>query len=207
MKRGADGKRKAAVTDEEWAEEARYKRELCFFELTDQSPSAYIDPALPLGAAAFNHLAWQCLFSKKWAWVFLTVYAVVAFADALTLMRRRVEEHACPGFDGRKHPERVVGDLWIWLSCVPNMVPHLFTVYGSIYRGFVRRHAGAILWYGFRLPCSIGALMIGLGAVILLAIDPQTDEEKELTCLIYNVSGTMEDRKRDHVMGLLLGSA
>ena len=63
MKRGADGKRRAAGTDEEWAEEVRYRRELCFFELTDQSPSAYIDPALPLGAAAFNHLACECLGS------------------------------------------------------------------------------------------------------------------------------------------------
>ena len=66
--RGADGKRRAAATDEEWAEEARYRRELCFFELTDQSPRMYLDPALPLGAAAFNHLAWQCVFSKKPVW-------------------------------------------------------------------------------------------------------------------------------------------
>ena len=49
MKKDADGKKRKAATDEEREQEARYRRELCFFELTDQSPRMYLDPALPLG--------------------------------------------------------------------------------------------------------------------------------------------------------------
>ena len=141
MKRDADGqgeKRAAAATDEEREQEARYRRELCFFELTDQSPRMYLDPALPLGAAAFNHLAWQCVMSKKGMWVLsVLVVGVITYAVSAVIYER-VEEHVCPGFDGRKHPERVAGDLVIWLFCVPMLIWLVCILHAVIYRGFIR---------------------------------------------------------------------
>ena len=85
-------------------------------------------------------------------------------------VRLRVEEHVCPGFDGRSHPERVVGDLTIWLYLVPSLINQPVLMHGPIYWGFIRGHAGSVLWYGPQLTWLLCAATATVALVVLLAV-------------------------------------